>query len=144
MFVNGLYTSSCHFALSVASFFFSRICSVCSCSCLFYVIFGCPCPLLSTTSKFNALLKTSPLSLLKTCPYHCILLALASPSKVSFKPIKLISSCLLFSIILTPFIALILLFQFFSKLRSHSPSDTMSHSHTTLQILCNSDKFFLF
>ena len=70
-----------------------------------------PSPFLPATSKFNALLKTSPLSLLKTCPYHRTPLALAIPPKVFFKPSKLIcSQLLLFSIILTPHIALIMAF----------------------------------
>ena len=71
----------------------------------------------------------------QTCPYHGTSLVIASPSKVSVKPSTLISSwLLLFSIILTPHIALILLFQLFSKLPSHSLLDTASRSHTALLI----------
>ena len=71
----------------MASSFCSPIWSICSSSCLFHIIFSCPCPL-PTTSKSNTLLKVSPLSLLKTCPYHCTPLALAGPSKVSFETQK--------------------------------------------------------
>ena len=60
-----------------------------------YSVAHLPRILFSATSKSNALLKT--------CPYHCTLLAQASPSKVSFKLSKLVSSwLLLFSMILTP------------------------------------------
>ena len=55
---------------------------------LFRVIFGRPRPLLPATSKSNTLLKTTPLSFLKTCPYHRTPLALGNPSKVSLKPSK--------------------------------------------------------
>ena len=84
---------------------------------LFDVIFGRSCPLLPATLKSNALLKTSPLSLLKTCSYHRSPLALASPPKVSFKPSKLMSSWpLLFSMILTLHIALIVAFSILLKI----------------------------
>ena len=64
----------------MASPFFSPISLVCSSICLFHVIFGRPRPLFPATSKSNGLFKTSPLSLLKTCPCHRTSLALASPS----------------------------------------------------------------
>ena len=82
---------------------------------LLNVIFGCPHPLLLATSKFIDLLKTSLLSLLKTCPYHRTPLTLASPSKVSFKPYKLISSWLLLSQ-WSPHLALIITFSVLLKI----------------------------
>ena len=91
----------------------------------------------STSSKFNALLNTSSLSLLKTCPYHRTPLAQANPSKLSFKPSKLVSSWLLFSINFTPHIVPILffsLFQFFSKFPSHSPSNSISEREMVIII----------
>ena len=99
MFLDSSYTALHHNALSTASSFFIQICSMCSSICLFHVIFDRPRPLLPATSKSNALLKISPLSILKTCSYHRTPLALACPFKISFKPSKLISSwLLLFSI----------------------------------------------
>ena len=104
---------------------------------LFHIIFSRP-RLLPATSKSNALFH----HLFKTCSYHHTPVALASPSKVSFKPSKFISSWLLFSMILTSRIAFIMAFSF-SKFPIHSPLDLTSRSHTALQILHNSDKFFL-
>ena len=49
-------------------------------------------------------------------PYHRTPLALASSSKVSFKPSKLISTWLLFSINLTPYIAFIVAFSVLLKI----------------------------
>ena len=109
---------------------------------LFHVIFGRPCPFLPATSKSNALLKISPLSLLKTCPYYRTPLALASPFKVFFKPSKLISSwLLLFSMILTPQVALIM--DFSVLLKTSISFFLRHHVSLSLLILRNSDKFFL-
>ena len=77
----------------------------------FFVIFSGPRPLLPATSKSSALLKTSSLSLIKIFPHHCTPLALARPSKVSFKSSKLVSSWFLpYSINFTPLIAVIIAF----------------------------------
>ena len=73
----------------MVSFFFCPILSVCSSTCLLYVICSRIRPLFPTTLRSNALFSTLSLSFLKTCTYHRIPLALASPSKVSFKPSKL-------------------------------------------------------
>ena len=65
----------------------------------------------------STLFSKPPLSLLKTCPYHRAPLALASSSKISFKPSKLVSSWLFFfSINITPNIALVIAFSVFLKI----------------------------
>ena len=125
-----IHEASYHFGLlMVSSFFAQSLCFQCnlfspqsfflpfcssSITCLLHVIFGRPRPLLPTTSKSNALLYTSLLSFLKTCPYHRSLFALASLSKAFFKPSKSINSwLLLFFINLTQHSALIIAFSIF-------------------------------
>ena len=103
--IESSYAPLRHFVLSMQSSFFNPILSIRSSTSLFHVIFGRPRPLVPTIPKSNALRNTSSLSLLKTYQFHRTPRALASPSKVSSKPSKLISSwLLLFSINLFPLI----------------------------------------
>ena len=64
----------------------------------FHVICGRPRPLFPTASKSNALLNTSSLSLLKTCPYHRTPLPNPGQSIQSIFQTQHSSSWLLFSI----------------------------------------------
>ena len=117
IFLDSLYTPSCHFSLSMASSFFSLISR--------FLYLSLPRHVWSPTSSSCQFKIQSSLKhhyfFLKTCPYHRAPLIMASPFKVSFKPSNLASSWVLFSIISTPHIALIIAFSFFLKIAISFP-----------------------
>ena len=129
----------------MASFFSKPMLLLSFSTCVFHVFFGCPRFLLPFTSNSNSFLRTCPSSLLNTCPYHLTPFAFAIWTTVSFNPnISIRSSVLFFSMSFAPHIALTIALSvlLISKLLSHFPSDTMSHSHITSPLLENSDKPF--
>ena len=84
-----------HFHWSQASSFPSPFFFMSFSACFFHVCFGLLFPLLLLTSNFKAFIITFSSFLLKTWPYHHILLALAILSKDSFMPNMSINSSLL-------------------------------------------------
>ena len=111
-----------------------------SSTCILHVSVGRPrfrFPFTSIIIAFFSILS----SLLITCPYHLTPFAFAIQSNVTFIPnISIRSSIFFLSTNFTHTLTSPWLFQFFPKLPFHSPSNTMSHFHTTLLILCNGDK----
>ena len=86
------FTTPRHFVRSYASSFPSPFFFISFSTCFFHVCFGLP--LQPLTSNFKTFTITFSSSFLKTCPYHCILLALAILSKDSFMPNMSINSSL--------------------------------------------------
>ena len=89
-------TLSLHLYRFRVSSFFKPIISVSSSTC-FLQVFSCRlCFLLSLTSRSSATLKTLSSSLLSSCPYHVISLAVANRTIVSFNPNSYICSSVVF------------------------------------------------
>ena len=130
-------TPTLHLARFMASFFSKPTLLLSFSTCVF---FGRPRFLLPFTSNSNAFHRTCPSSLLNTCPYH--LTPFALPSEPLFPSIPTSPSGALSSFSPSA-LHHTLLTQSFSKLPSHFPSDTMSHSHITSPLLHDSNKPFL-
>ena len=75
-----------HFVQSHASSFTSPYFFISFSTCFFHVCFGLSLPLLPLTLNFKAFAITFSSSILKTLPYHRILLALAIPARDAFMP----------------------------------------------------------